>query len=138
SGESSAGEYPVEAVKELTRIAIEVEKNLKPKIVDSKAIGFAVTDALAKAAAQIVIELQDEIQKVIVVSLTGRTGRLLGRHRINQPLYIFTSQDYYARRMMLSKGINRTFTLKQNYSDRDQAVDAVKILARELGLVESG
>ena len=138
SGESSAGEYPVEAVKELSKIAIEVEKNLKPGILPSKAEGRSVTDAISKAAAQMCIEMKDEINKVIVVSMTGRTARLIGRHRISQPLYVFTSEDFYTRRVMFGKGVNRTFTLKHSFVDRDKAVDAVRILAREVGIAEPG
>lgn len=138
SGETSAGEYPVESVREITRIALEIEENTVPQISPSKAEGRSVTNAVSKAAAQMCIEMNNEIDKVIVVSETGRTGRLLGRHKVRQPLYVFTSQQYYARRMMLSKGINRTFTLNQYFTDRDKAVESIKIMSRELGIVKQG
>lgn len=138
SGESSAGEYPVEAVKELSKIAKEVESNTRPGILSFKAAGRVVTDAVSKAAAQMCIEMDKDINKVIVVSQTGRTGRLVGRNRIHQPLYVFTSRDYYSRRMMLSKGINRTFTLKQTFTDRDQAVREIVTAAKEQGIVSAG
>lgn len=138
SGESSAGEYPIEAVKELTKIAIEVEKSMRPAILTFKAAGRVVTDAVSKAAAQMCIEMGADVNKVIVVSQTGRTARLIGRHRISQPLFVFTSQDFYSRRMMLSKGINRTFTLEQKFTDRDQAVRDILTAAKSQGIVNAG
>jgi pyruvate kinase len=138
SGESSAGKYPVESVEELTRIALETEKFIKPGVEESRAEAFLVTDALSKAAAKICNEMGDEIDKVIVVSRTGNAARLVGRHRIKQPIYAFTSEEFYMRRMMLSKGLNRVYVLKQTYSDRDAAVKAMLILSRELNLVSPG
>lgn len=137
SAESSAGKYPVEAVEELTKIAIETEKYVKPKINRSRAMGSMASDALSKAVAQISIEMGDQINEVIVVSRTGNTARLIGRHDIPQHLYAFTSKDFYMRRMMLSKGINRVFVLNQTYTDRDAAVKAMMILAKELNIVKT-
>lgn len=138
SGESSAGEYPIEAVAELTKIAMEIETNSKPMILSTKAEGRSVTDAVSKAAAQMCIEMGDEIHKVIVVSRTGRTARLLGRHRINQPLFVITSADYYARRIMLSKGINRAMVLEESLWDRDKAIEKIMETAKKDGVVSEG
>ncbi len=138
SGESSAGEYPVEAVEELSKIALAVESHLQPKILETKALGFSTTDAISKAAARMCIEMDQEIDKVIVVSRTGRTARLLGRHGIKQPIYAITKTNYYARRMMLSKGINRVFTLNAVIKDRDTAIAEIIKRSTEFGIVKKG
>lgn len=135
SGESSAGKYPVEAVKELSKISNEIEKHVRPEIINNRAESSVVADALTKAAAEMCINMEDEIDTVIVASRTGMTARLLGRHRINQPIYAFMSKDYYARRMMLSKGINRTFVLDVVYKDRDSAIEALISQALALGII---
>src|SRR5690606_18508119 len=57
SGESSAGQYPVEAVKELSTIALAIEPHLKPEINKHKAEGNLSTDAISKAAAQLCIDM---------------------------------------------------------------------------------
>lgn len=138
SGESSAGSYPVEAVKELSTIALEVEKYMEPCIMETKALGFSATDAISKAAAKMCIEMSDEISKVLIVSRTGRTARLVGRHWVKQPIYAFLSKDYYVRRMMLSKGINRAYVLENKSSDRDQSIIDITEYAKSLGIVKTG
>jgi pyruvate kinase len=137
SGESSAGTYPVEAVKELTTIARAVEPELEPEIIETEASGYQATDALTKAAAKICIE-DESIDKVIVVSRTGRTARLIGRHGIQQPMYVFTKTDFYARRMMLSKGINKAFVLDRVVSDRDEAVQVIIERSKIEGIIKPG
>ncbi len=138
SGESSAGQYPVEAVQEISKIAAAIEPHLRPRIIPDRAEGYIGTDSISKAAAQLCIEMDSEIKKVIVVSLTGRTARLLGRHRIKQPIYIFTSKDFYSRRMLLSNGINRTFVLDKVVKDRDIAINELRKFALEKEIVSKG
>ncbi|GAB4284103.1 MAG: pyruvate kinase [Candidatus Dojkabacteria bacterium] len=136
SAESSAGKHPVETVKALSNIAIAIENGLVPDIIQEQAHGSITTDAISKAAAQMCIN--GNIDKVIVVSRTGRTARLIGRHGITQPMYVFTKDDYYARRMMLSKGINRTFVHAGGASDRDEAVNTIIKKCLDLGIIKHG
>ncbi|CAG0938980.1 partial pyruvate kinase, partial [Candidatus Brocadiaceae bacterium] len=89
SGESSAGKYPVEAVKELTKISLEIEKHIEPEIMKTRASASIVGDAITKAAAEMCISMETHIDVVIIASRTGSTPRLLGRHRIKQPIYAF-------------------------------------------------
>lgn len=135
SGESSAGKYPVEAVKELTKISLEIEKQIKPVVLKSRAKSAVVTDALTKAAAEMCISMAHEVDVVIVASRTGTTARLLGRHRINQPIYAFVSEDKFMRYLSLSKGINRAFVYGKVYKDRDLAVRELIAEAMEKGIV---
>jgi len=137
SAESSAGEYPAEAVHEIYKIAIATEAGLDPEIVSGKAIGHGSTDSLSKAVAQMCID-DESIDKVIVVSRTGRTARLIGRHSIEQPIYSFTKYDHYARRMMLSKGINQVFVLPEVVGDRDSAVKEIIEESKNKEIIEKG
>ncbi len=143
SGESSAGAYPVEAVKFLTSTSLKAEEQYCPYVIDSRAHGSTTADALTKAAADVCIEMEDEIDSVIVVSKTGTTARLLSRHMINQPIYLFTSNDFYKRTAMLTKNIVKAITFGgiEHGSDaynRDNAVGMVMNMAKEHGIVQSG
>jgi pyruvate kinase len=137
SAESSAGSYPVEAVAEMTKIAKNVEEELCPEIIEVPAMGNSATDALSRAAAQLCMT-EEVVDKVIVVSRTGRTARLIGRHGIEQPMYVFTSDEVYARRMMLSKGINRAFVHENAPQDRDEAVGVILERAKQENLIQDG
>lgn len=137
SGESSAGDYPIEAVKELTKVAGAVEPDLEPYIVPEISLGNQTTDALTKAAAKLCME-DESIQKVIVVSRTGRTAKLIGRNMIEQPIYAFVSSDEYVRHLSLAKGVNKAFVLEDRIQNRDTAINKILEVAKGNGVVESG
>lgn len=122
SGESSAGKYPVEAVKELSKISLEIEKQVEPSIIKYKSYASDTVDALTKAAAEVCIDLEHDIHAVIVASRTGLTARLIARHRVKQPIYAFVSDEAYMKRLSLCKGVNRGFVYKKTYTDRDVAI----------------
>lgn len=136
SGESSAGQYPVEAVKELSTIAIEIEKYIDPKMMYNKIDYSPSADALSRAAAEMCIRLGEDIDIVIVASKSGYTSKLLGRHRIKQPIYSFVANDFYARRLNVSKGVTKAFSYLKVFSDRDLAVRELLNEAKRLGIVK--
>lgn len=138
SGESSAGEYPVETVEFMSKIIKAVEPQVRPKIVETRTGGPVSTDALTKAIAQMCIEMDTGIDVVIVVSRTGRTARLIERHNILQPLYAFVSADNYVRELALSKGVNKAFVLDRVEKNRDTAILSVIDKAKEHGIIKEG
>lgn len=137
SGESSAGEYPAESVRELSEIAAEVEEDLDPEIINTQAMTSVTTDAITKAAARVCID-DKTIGKVIIVSRTGNTARFLSRHNIRQPIYIFTKLEEYNRRMMLSRGIVRALVQEGDDFDRDEAVKHIIEKSKENGIIQKG
>lgn len=122
SGEASVGKYPAGATAELALISREIEKYINLRIIEERSLYPELTDSLTKAAAEMCRNMSETIDCVVVASRTGMTPRLLGRHRIKQPIYAFVSEPKYLRRMMLSKGINRAFTYNKILSDRDKAI----------------
>lgn len=138
SGESSAGKYPVETVTQMSIVAKAVEPHLTPKIVNDVTGGPLATDALTKSVAQMANHMQSEITAIIVVSWSGRTARLIGRHGVTQPMYAFVSSESYVRELTISKGINEAFVLNGTVKDRDTAVSSVIQKALELGIIQKG
>jgi pyruvate kinase len=138
SAESSAGKYPIEAVKYLTKIANEIEPYIKSQINSSKLQTSVSADAITKAAAQLCMESEGDITKVIVVSQSGTTARLLGRHSIKQPIYAYVSNDYYLRTVMLSKGIIKAFVQDKFDSDRDSAIELIIKNSLDNGIITKG
>lgn len=138
SGESSAGKYPVEAVEFLSKIAIEVEPSLEPEIIEDRTGGPVFTDALTKSAAQMAIEMGNELDVILVVTRSGRTAKLIGRHHLKQPIYAFVADDKFVRGLAISKGIIRSYDINHNPQDRDAAVQYVIDKAKELGVVKTG
>ena len=138
SGESSAGQYPIEAVQFLSKVASAIEPNVQAAIIEEHTQGPLGTDALTKAVAQMAIELGEEIDAILVVTRSGRTARLIGRHGVKQPLYAFVSAKNFVRELAISKGINRAFVHAGPVVDRDHAVEQVIEEAKKLGVVTAG
>jgi len=138
SGESSAGAYPVEAVAFMTKIALEIEPQVEPKIVEERTGGPLATDALTKAVAQMAMELGESIDAIIVVSRTGRTARTIGRHGLKQPLFAFVSAENYVRELSISKGATKAFVLNKVEKNRDAAVQAVIDESLKLEIIKKG
>ncbi len=139
SGESSAGKYPVEAVRFLSKIALEVEKSLEPKIIKSRALDVSEDiDAISKSAAELCINMRNSIDKVIAVSRTGRAARLIGRHAIKQPIYALVIDEFSARVAMIYKGINDAFSIAPVGTDRDEAIKIIIDKCKELNIVTTG
>lgn len=136
SGESSAGKYPAEAVAFMSKTAGEIEQSIEPKIITKRALDASISaDAITKAAASLCIEMSKDIDKVLVVSKTGRTARLLARHNITQPIFAFVASEVSARTLLLSKGIMKTFVQPPSLEARDSAVMQIVERAKHEGLV---
>jgi pyruvate kinase len=82
SGETAIGQYPVEAVSCMSRIALEAEAHLTElgcPATELHLAGHAVDDHIT----QLVVELAARVgaDAIITPTLSGRTARLLARHR---------------------------------------------------------
>jgi len=123
SSETSTGKYPAETVWTIARIAQEIEKDIKPELVMYQPDVPRLVNALTRAAYEVCQCIN--IAAVIIVTETGQTSRILGRHRIKQPIYAFVSEESYKRKLLLSKGISRAFVYSKNYTDRDTALKSI-------------
>ncbi len=143
SGESAMGKYPVESVKMMAEIAKEVETTIEPKVLSGSVKAPLTTEAISKAAAEVCIGMPEELNSVIVVSKTGATARLLARHSIVQPIFVFTSSQTNKRFLKLTKGVEDAFMFKgldvrKEGNNRDKAIKMVLSMAFKEGIVKKG
>ncbi|HAM99313.1 MAG TPA: pyruvate kinase [Marinilabiliales bacterium] len=104
SGETAYGNYPVEAVQTMTRIALEVEKE-KESFVD---YGYTIlTDEvsayLSKAAVKSAIRMN--AQAIIADTTSGRTVRNVTGFRGKVPVHAMAYQARTMRELALSYGV---------------------------------
>lgn len=107
SGETSVGEYPIEAVKMMRDIAIEAEAYEDEKRYDRWAnldlTGHSITEALCHTA---VVAAHDMILRTIVaVTGSGRTARQIARYRPDADVYAFTFDESTRNFLAISRGI---------------------------------
>lgn len=111
SAESAAGQFPVEAVTTMDRVAIEVEADptYRQIISASRTVkGSSVAHGIVAAAREIA-ETTD-IKVICCFTQSGTTALLTARERPSVPIIAMTSQRGTARRLALSWGCTCTMT----------------------------
>jgi pyruvate kinase len=135
SGETAVGEYPVEAVAYMDRIARAVEPSLDyrhelPQATDNPTIG----QAMSNAACDIAEALQSKA--ILVPTFTGRTANAVARLRPRRPIVALTHVDWAMRQLALEWGV--TPLLISETSDVEELWRLAVEAARDAGIVESG
>jgi pyruvate kinase len=111
SAESAAGQYPIEAVTTMDKVAIEVEADpTYTQIIAASRSGrqSGIADGIVAAAREIA-ETTD-IKAICCFTQSGTTALLTARERPGVPIIAMTSQLSTARRLALSWGCNCVMT----------------------------
>ena len=104
SGETAYGNYPLEAVKIMSRIANEVEHSKdKRNDITVPAVGGEVPAYLAEAAIHASNEL--DTKAIVTNTKTGRTARYLAAFRGLKTVYAQCYEPHVARELALSYGV---------------------------------
>jgi pyruvate kinase len=105
SGETAAGDYPIESVQMMDRIACEVEPwmNSTEPFYPTGTNEPPITMAVVKAAAD--IARAGAFKALIVFTLSGRTARLLSGFYARTPIFAMTPRVETARAMCLYRGV---------------------------------
>lgn len=101
SGESAVGDYPVESVKMLARIAIEVEP--ATQFVNYPPIESNETDAISEAIHA--IEDVIPLQCIVTFTQTGYTAKMIAEERPKVPIVAYTPDPKVYRRLSLNWGV---------------------------------
>lgn len=110
SGETAYGKYPVEAVKTMTKIAAQAEKdklaenNIKIPLIEGS---NDVTAFLAKQAVKATDKLN--IRAIITDSFSGRTARNLAAFRGKYPVLAICYKEKTMRHLALSYGVEAIY-----------------------------
>lgn len=101
SGESAVGNYPVEAVRMLARIATEVERSIQ--FVNYPPNRTEDTDAISEALHA--IDSTIKLQCVVAFTETGYTAKLASEERPSVPIVAYTADPKVYHRLSLHWGI---------------------------------
>ncbi|MQY42475.1 pyruvate kinase [Epibacterium sp. SM1969] len=107
SAESAAGQYPIEAVTTMDRVAKEVEADPTYRDIiaaSRKSQGTTVADGIVAAARE--IAEKTDIQAIACFTQSGTTALLTARERPSVPILAMTPVLDTARRLALSWGCN--------------------------------
>ena len=101
SGETAVGQYPVDAVEMMTRIANETEKAVKSNVEDTPFIN--ISDTVSRAIQRICQNMP--IHKVIPLTRSGYTARMIARFKIAQPIIAVTPEPKVKKQLELEFGV---------------------------------
>jgi pyruvate kinase len=107
SNETAVGEFPVEAVKMMAKIAIRTERErLGRRIEDTKkSIPNAISSAVASIAEQL------DAAAIMSLTKTGSTARSISKFRPQQPILAITAHMDVARRLQMVWGVKPLLVL---------------------------
>jgi len=137
SAESAAGQYPVEAVSMMNRIAEEAENDptfrgiISAQRPEPEATG---ADAIADAAQKIADTL--DLAAVICWTSSGSTGLRVARERPKPPIVALSPNIATGRRLSVVWGVHCVIT--EDAHDQDDMVDRASRIAFKEGFAKAG
>jgi pyruvate kinase len=137
SGETAAGQYPLEAVSMMDRIVARVEADPGwRKLMDAplSAPQNTISAAIAAAAGQIARSI--DAKAIAAFTSSGATALRVARERPAQPVLGIVTNQPMARRLALAWGVHAVHTADAR--TMTEAVARAARLAREEGLAKHG
>jgi pyruvate kinase len=129
SGETAVGQYPVESVEMMTRIANETEKAVKSNVEDTPFIN--ISDTVSRAIQRISQSMP--VHKVIPLTRSGYTARMIARFKIAQPIIAVTPEIKVKKQLELVFGV---YPVLINYREEKDRILTVANQLHEMKLVD--
>ncbi len=136
SAETAVGAYPVEAVRIMHRVALQVERDPTHGLKGTAHIVPAETaeDAITAAARQVAETVH--AKAIVTFTTSGSTALRAARERPQVPILVLTPKQAVARRLCLAWGL---FTVKtRDVASFEEMAGKAKRMALRHGLAEGG
>lgn len=115
SAETTIGKYPVETVKQMTRICEKCEQMVKYNLEDYRLLGTDIHNTIAKLAVNATTSLP--IKAVIVSTTSGKTALDVASLRPNSFIVATVTDEHVARILSLKWGVYTSITKTSNKTD---------------------
>lgn len=120
SGETAAGQYPLESVQMMNRIASRTEQSLRYEELQRERMRMhrdETTEIIGQAATHTALVL--DVTAILAPTASGYTARMISKYRPQSPIFAVTCRDYVMRQLSLIWGV---YAL---YSDDIQTTDGM-------------
>ncbi|WP_106399373.1 pyruvate kinase [Actinocorallia populi] len=134
SGETAVGQYPIEAVQTMSRIAAAAEEATLEADPTLERVPETVGGAIARAAAEVGAIIG--ATALIAFTMSGETARRLARYRSPIPLLAFTEVERTRSQLSLTWGVESF--LVPHVDHTDEMVAQVEQSLLELGRFSKG
>ena len=137
SGETASGQYPVEALKTMVKIALRTEADIdyderfKRRSIEDRT---DITNAVSHATCTTAVDLH--ASAIITVTKSGRTVGMVAKHHPGCMIIGCCMDDYVCRQLNLYWGVQPLLLPKED--DADALFNSAVAAAEEAGLVSRG
>lgn len=129
SGETAIGEYPVESVSMMARIALEAEKAAKSYVEDR---GFVnISDTVSRSIQRICQNMP--LDKIVTLTRSGYTAKLIARFKVPQPIIAVTSERIVKKQLELVYGV---YPVHHDYRQEKDRILAVANKLHSMNLLD--
>lgn len=137
SGESAAGQYPIEAIKTMARIAERAEEDIdyRARLQRSKSTeDIDITTAISYATCTTAMDLK--AAAIITVTMSGFTAGMISRYKPDCPIIGCSVNPRVCRQLALTWGVSPILMRKEE-TPEDLFEEAV-CAAKKAGLIQAG
>ena len=136
SEETASGQFPVEAIQMMAKIALSAEEEFPHRLFLRWETNEAMN--LQQALSHIASLLGEEVSATVIVTPTesGSTARWVSRLRPRQPILALSRHLATVRRLNLCWGVYPV--LVSDWKDTDEMLERSKKIPKELGMASEG
>lgn len=137
SGETAAGDFPVESVQTMNRIALKTESNLDHAMIlkkRSQKTSMTITDAISQSVTHTASNLG--VSAIITPTQSGHSARMVAKYRPKAPIIAVTFNEHVKRRLSLVWGI---YSVRgENADTTDELLDIAVNKGLETKIIQRG
>lgn len=137
SGETSVGKYPVEVIRAMSKIVVEVEKNeeiYNKEEVPEKNQSRFITDSICFNATR--LSQRVEARGIITMTFSGYTAYKISSQRPQADIFVFTENKQILTQLNLIWGVHGFFYNKMESTDG--TISDSKEILKNQGLINTG
>jgi pyruvate kinase len=135
SNETAVGNFPVEAVATMARIAVRMEREgIKRNIRNVEDVGRSIPNGISQAVSQIAEQLN--AAAIMTLTKTGSTARNVSKFRPKTPILAITPHVDVARQLQLVWGVKPLLVL--DLPSTGQTFQSAMTVAQEKELLSDG
>lgn len=133
SGESAAGDFPVEAVMSMASIIKDVEAH-GDVFFKNNGVGTELNEILVSSACKLAEQAGAKV--IVGMTETGSTAHSIASHRPKAQIFMFTNHEKLVTRLNLLWGVTAYYYDKS--TNTDETIAEVKNLLKAKGIVSKG
>jgi len=142
SGETAAGDFPVEAVTAMRKICMEAELFIDHSelYLNTRLAVQAITEFMSPVEAicssAVKTSLDSDVHLILALTETGSTAQVIAKYRPQVPILAVSASDTSLRQLKVCRGVIPMQI--GSFVGTDSVIQKVLVMAKEAGMAKSG